>query len=358
MTFAVAAAGTGGHVYPGLAVAEALVRRGVSASDVVFFGGDRMEATSVPAAGFPFIGLPLQGISRSLSPANLKVPAVVLRAMREVRRHLAERNVKAVLGMGGYVTGPVAVAARRSHVPLFLHEQNAHAGIANRFAARWAHEVFVSFPETVGLAGTAVGNPLRSAFVGFDAAALRDEAFTRYDLDPDIATLGVFGGSLGAGALNEASRSLAASWSEGPLQVVHLCGRVNVDRIESAGDSPLVTRRVVGFEDRMDLFYAAVDVAVTRAGGSLFEVAATGTPMIAVPGTFGGGHQADNAAAMERAGAAVVLLESDIGVLHDRVQALFADSDRRTQMASAALAVARPDAAVRVADAMMDAAHA
>ncbi len=357
MTFAIAAAGTGGHVYPGLAVGEALVGMGVADSDIVFFGGDRMEASAVPAAGFRFVPLELQGLSRSLTPRNLMIPAVVRRATRRAADELRSMGAGTVLGMGGYVTVPVGLAARRAGVPVVLHEQNAHAGLANRFVARWADRVFVSFPNTRGLSGEVVGNPLRSVFRSFDGSRLRREAAERYGLDPAGPTLGVFGGSLGAGALNGAVSELAARWSGGPLQIVHLVGRVHEEATSTITDAPTVHRRVVGFEERMDLFYAMADVVVARAGGSLFEVAATGTPAIVVPGSFGGGHQAQNAAAMVDAGAAVVLPEDRLHALTAEVQKLLADGERREQMGEAARRAARPDAAERVAAAMMELAH-
>ena len=297
MTFAIAAAGTGGHVYPGLAVAEALVGRGVSASDIVFFGGTRMESTVVPGAGFDFVTLELQGLSRSFTLRNLMIPAVVRRATRAAAQELRTRSVRAVLGMGGYVTVPVGMAARSERIPVVLHEQNAHAGLANRFVARWAARVFVSFPNTRGLAGEIVGNPLRRAFRHYDASSLREQAAERYQLDPDEPTLGVFGGSLGAGALNTAVSELAARWSGGPLQIVHLVGRIHEEGASTIADAPAVRRRVVGFEERMDLFYAMADLVVARAGGSLYEIAATGTPAIVVPGSFGGGRESSGAVA-------------------------------------------------------------
>ena len=358
MTFAIAAAGTGGHVYPGLAVAEALVDAGVRRDSVVFLGGDRMEASAIPAAGFEFVQLELRGLSRRLAVSNLTLPIVLWRAMRAASSLLEQRSVGAVLGMGGYVTVPVGYAARRMDIRLVLHEQNAHAGLANRLAARWADRVFLSFPQTTRLTGDVVGNPLRSQFTAFDATSLRTEAFDHYHLDPLVQTIGVVGGSLGAGALNGAIELLATDWTGARLQIVHLAGSIHEDTTRSTLDASTVTRRIVGFEDRMDLFYAACDVIVTRAGGSLFEVAATGTPAIVVPGAFGGGHQSDNAVAMAAAGAAIVLPESELPTLATVITDLLASDARRTRMAEAARAAASPDSAQVVATAMMELANA
>ena len=345
MTYAIAAAGTGGHVYPGIAVAEALVDEGADPTDICFFGGNRMESVEIPRAGFAFVELELRGFKRSFSLSNLTLPAVVRRASRRARDEMAERQIQAVLCMGGYVTVPVGWAASRSEVALYLHEQNAHAGLANRIARRWAAKCFLSFPRTKGLVGEVVGNPLRRSFVGFDRAQLRTTALLQYDLRADIPTVGVFGGSLGARAINDAVTHMAAGWGDDPLQIVHLVGEMHSQIVHSDDDAHSVTRRVVGFERDMDLFYAAADLVVTRAGGSLLEVAATGTPMVVVPGSFGGGHQAGNAQAMADAGAAIVVREGDLSSLGRVVANVIADGRRRADMAEAARAAAMPDAA-------------
>lgn len=358
MTFAIAAAGTGGHIYPGLAVAEQLVAAGVEKRHILFLGGDRMEADLIPREGFPFVRLELQGLVRSLSTRNLRLPRVVWRAARRASREMAARGVASVLCTGGYVTVPVAAAARRRGVALYLHEQNYEAGLANRLAGRWADRSFVSFPGTRGLNGTVVGYPLRSALADLDRAVSRAGALERYDLDPAHPTLGVVGGSLGASAINQAVTRMAASWDKGPLQVVHLAGASQVERVQVDADAHAVTRVVVGYENRMDLFYAAVDLLVARAGGGLMEAASAGIPAILVPGAFGGRHQLGNAQAMAQAGGAVVLDEAGLDSLGETVAGLLSDAARRDEMSRAAVEVARPGAAAAIADTMLESAHA
>ncbi|MDE0171594.1 MAG: UDP-N-acetylglucosamine--N-acetylmuramyl-(pentapeptide) pyrophosphoryl-undecaprenol N-acetylglucosamine transferase [bacterium] len=360
MTFAIAAAGTGGHIYPGLAVAEQLVAAGVEKRHILFLGGDRMEADLIPREGFPFVRLELQGLVRSLSTRNLRLPGVVWKAARRAGREMAARGVASVLCTGGYVTVPVAAAARRRGVPVYLHEQNYEAGLANRLAGRWADRSFVSFPGTRGLKGTVVGYPLRSALADLDRAASRPGALDRYGLDSAHPTLGVVGGSLGASAINQAVTGLAASWDGGPLQVVHLAGASQAEqvRVDADADADAVTRVVVGYENRMDLFYAAVDLLVGRAGGGLMEAAASGIPAILVPGAFGGRHQLGNAQAMAQAGGAVVLDEAGLDSLGEMVAGLLSDAARRDRMSRAAVEVARPGAAAAIADTMLESAHA
>lgn len=355
MGFVIAAAGTGGHVYPGLAVAEALVEEGVDRSEILCIGGDRVESTIFPENGFEFLQLELRGLKRSLSPSNLTLPAVVLKARRRVADELTKRGVGAVLGMGGYVTVPVAMAATRTGTPLIVSEQNAGAGLANRIAARWAERVFVSFPDTIGLPGAEwAGNPVRSQIARFDRASLRDGALRHYDLDPDVFTLGVFGGSLGARVINEAVAGMLQEWDGPSLQVVHLVGRAHSDAYTERSASVRWVRR--GFEDRMDLFFAASDLVISRAGGAVAEISATATPSVLIPGEFGSaGHQVENAAYLKKAGAAVVVSEGEVGSLRSVVTGIMSDPQALAAMAESCRRVARPDAAKAIAGAMIEA---
>lgn len=354
MTFLIAAAGTGGHVFPGLAVGEALVDLGVAPDQVLFAGGQRIEARVYPEAGFPFLGLKLRGMQRSLSMKNLGLPRMVWRARNEIVGQIVQRGVRAALGMGGYVTVPTALAARKTRIPLLLAEQNAGAGLANRMASRWAARTFVSFPDTPGLEeGEWVGNPVRKALVDFDRERLRGKGLAKYGLDPDLPVLGVFGGSLGAGVLNTAARHLAASWSGPPIQMLHLTGQGNLSPAE--GLSSTVKWNQVAFEEQMELFYAACDLVVARAGGGVAELTVTGTPAILIPGAFGSsGHQAANAEFVRAAGAALVLPQDQIEELTGLVKETLLDPVRLQTMSAASRSIAKPQAAMTIAGAMLE----
>lgn len=358
MTFAIAAAGTGGHVYPGLSVGEALVDAGVDRTEIVYIGGDRLEARVYPDAGFPFEQIEMRGFARKAVRRNLGLPSMVVTATRRAGRIFDARRVSAVLGFGNYITIPVALAARRRRLPFFIHEQNALPGVANRVVSRLARHSFVSFPDTPNLARTQVtGNPIRAQLAAFDRSALRGVALERYALDPDAITLGVVGGSLGAGAINDAVIELVRTWEGPPLQLVHLAGTAHVESINSVARQTTLTWNVIGHEDRMDLFFAATDLVVARSGGSVAELLATGTPSIVVPGGFGsGGHQHANAQALADAGAAVLLSEDALDSLPDTVADLVGSPDRRHEMAVRATALARPEAAADIAAALMEAA--
>ncbi len=346
MTIGIAAAGTGGHVFPGLAVAEALVNLGTPPEDIVFFGGDRIESTVVPEAGFELVKLNLAGFVRKFSTDNVRVLAGVAAGARLISRQIADRGVSAMLAMGGYITGPAALAARRSRIPLFLHEQNAVPGLANRMAARLARKVFVAFPAAGAQFARAevVGNPLRPALLANPPNQTR--ALERYALDASRSVLGVLGGSQGADALNQAVQRLVDS--NPGYQVLHLAGsNQHQEWTDRAAERPGWT--VVPFEEHMQFFYAAADAVVARAGAlTVSELAATGTPSILVPYPGASGHQEANALFLAAAGGAVVLAQPELGRLEHEVSRIMEPAER-ARRAAAAAAVGRPNAAVRVA---------
>jgi UDP-N-acetylglucosamine--N-acetylmuramyl-(pentapeptide) pyrophosphoryl-undecaprenol N-acetylglucosamine transferase len=358
MSYLIAAAGTGGHVFPGLSVAEALVEQGVHREEILFVGGDRLEAEIYPEAGYPFLRVEMRGLRRRLTTANLALPRLVFRARDRIREAIAESGVKVALGMGGYVTIPAGWAASSAGVTFMNAEQNAEAGLANRVATRWASRTFAAFPDTRGLPGAEwVGNPVRREFRDFDREALRSRAIIRYGLSGERPTLGVFGGSLGAQTLNVAVAKMVALWGGPEIGVVHLTGRTapGIEPSPAASDSVLWRR--IGFETDMSLFYAACDLAVARAGGAVAELTVTATPAVLVPGRFGsGGHQGANARALARVGAAAIVPEEAIDALPDMVGSLLADPGALAAMRAAAASMARPNAAVDIAKAMLEAA--
>lgn len=355
MTFAIAAAGTGGHVYPALSVAAALVARGVPHREILFLGGDRFEARAVPEAGFPFVGYELTKLRRSLSIENLKIPVVLRRTASSMASELRRADVRVVLGMSGYVTVPAAMAARRAGLPFFLQEQNADPGLAARYASRRAVATFLGLPgQAERLARSeVVGNPLRSSIAGFDRDALRGPARRDYGVDGSGPVVGVLGGSLGARVLNQSVEQIVAGGAAGA--VIHLTGPDAYEemRHRSAGSPvPWVTRP---FEPEMERFYAAVDLAVCRAGAmTVSELAATATPAILVPLARVG--QQWNARSLGDAGGAVIVEEGDVASLPDRVESMLANETGLATMSRAAGSQARPEAATVIADRLIEAA--
>ncbi len=358
MTFAFAAAGTGGHLVPAIAVARELVRRGVEPSNIVFFGGERLEKTVVPAAGFELVKLDIRGLRRSLSLENLGIPWMVRRAAARVSDVLRERAPGVMAAFGGYVTLPAGLGARSAGFPTVIHEQNAVPGLANRLAARRASRTLVAFPATIGrLAGAELtGNPLSDSIAAFDRAALRDKALEGYGLDPQRLVLGVFGGSQGAAAINEAVVSSADTVLEAGHSILHLCGPAHHEEVAATAAShrSWVT---LPYEPEMDRFYAASDLVLSRAGAmTISELTATGTPAVVVPLPAGKGYQAENAAEMAAAGGCVVVAQEELATLSRVIGAILMDDQRRRAMAAGAAAVGRPDATNRVTDAVLEAA--
>ncbi len=355
MTYAFAAAGTGGHVYPALAVADELVARGVDPDEIVFFGGDRMEVSAVPAAGYRFVGVEIRGLKRSLDLANLRLPLVVRRATREIAAAMRGFGTKVTTAFGGYVSVPAALAARRTGAALFLHEQNAVPGLANKIIARWTATSFVAFPAAAPKLrrSRVVGNPVRRALRDFDRTVLRAAARQRYELPDDLTVLGVLGGSLGALVLNEATRRIAIDADPRRMAIVHLTGEAHHAAVVTRAEDTDVIWRPVAFEREMEYFYAAADLVLGRAGAlTISELAMTGTPAVVVP--LEAVAQQGNAEYLASAGAVVVIPEAEIDRVPAEVGGLLADRARLDRMASAAHAAAQPDAAAIMAGVLME----
>jgi UDP-N-acetylglucosamine--N-acetylmuramyl-(pentapeptide) pyrophosphoryl-undecaprenol N-acetylglucosamine transferase len=355
MRVVIGTGGTAGHIFPALATGFRLKER--YGAEVVFVGtGTGQEATLVPAAGFELKAIEAMPFTRKISLRTIAAPFAALRAAGAARGFV--RGADVVLGMGGYVSVPVSLAARREKVPLVVHEQNAVLGLANRVAARWARVVALSFREAGRhlphrVRGVVVGNPVRQPIV--DAASRRDEmaalAMEQLQLEEGRTTLLVFGGSQGAVRLNRATIELSSILADrDDLQVILVSGPRNSDELarEIKGKSRVLLR-VVPFLERMELAYSVADLAVTRSGATtVAELAVSGVPSILVPYPYAtANHQEANARAMEGAGGAVVLLDEQTNgrTLANTVAELMRWPDRLPAMAASARAFGKPDAA-------------
>lgn len=358
MTYAFAAAGTGGHVFPAIAVADALVDAGVSRDDIVFFGGTRMAASAVPSEGYDLVEVPLQGLRRSMSPRNLKLPSIVWRATRQIAAELRRRQTQTMIAFGGYVSVPAALAARKAGVRLFLHEQNAVPGLANRLTSSRAETSFIAFPEAARqLRRTRlVGNPLRPAFGTYDRRTLRPAGLARYEIPPGVPVLGVLGGSLGADILNQTAARIADAHDHDQIAIIHLAGAAHVEAVAARAAASRLPWRVFAFEDEMQYFYAAADIVLSRAGAlTISELAVTGTPAVVVPYEAGaGGHQSANCGHLEAAGGVVAISETDIDQVPVVIEQLLGDEPRRAAMAEAAIKEGHPHAAQIIAQTLRE----
>ena len=366
MNVLIAAGGTAGHISPALALARELAES--HHADVRFVGTPGgQESRVVPAAGFAFEAVEAAPFVRALSARNLTAPAVVVRAIGRARPIVERADV--VVGMGGYVSVPVAVAALRARRPLVLHEQNAVPGLANRAFARLARTVALSFAETgrqlPRRARTLVtGNPVRASILAVrtDRERLAKEAVDELGLDPERRTVVVFGGSQGARRIDRAAAEAVRELRDrGDLQLVILTGPAHLELVRDALPRGMdLVVRVDAFLERMELAYAIADLIVCRAGASsVAEVAVCGLPSLLVPYPYATAHHQDaNARALARVGAAsVVGDEAFTGpLLAWRIGELLGDERRLRAMGERAAAWARPDAAEALAGAVVGAA--
>jgi UDP-N-acetylglucosamine--N-acetylmuramyl-(pentapeptide) pyrophosphoryl-undecaprenol N-acetylglucosamine transferase len=369
LSLLIAAGGTGGHVFPGLALARTIVEHDRAAT-VRFAGTTRgIETRAVPEAGFALDLLPILPLSRRLARETLLAPFAAVNGTMAARRLLREHRFDVVCGMGGYVTLPVAVAARLEGVPVVLHEQNAVPGIANRLAARVASRIAVGVDAAAAAfpaeRTVVVGNPVRPELARLDRAALHAEAVAAFGLDPGRRTLFVFGGSQGSRRINQAVVAATASWPEpSAVQVLHACGRRDEAAVRAAWadadpDGRGLLVKIVPFVDRMDLAYAAADLAVSRAGAiTVAELTAAGVPALMVPLPHAtADHQAANARAVAAGGGAVVVEDDalDGPALAAAAAPLLADPERLDAMAAAMRAQAHPAAAEELAALVVEA---
>ena len=332
---------------PALAVAGALRAEG---AEVVFIGGERAERELVPAAGYELRSLTVLPLPRS---APLRVPralAVDARALGRARRMLGELRPDAVLGAGGYVAGPVGLAAVARRVPLVLAEADSHLGLTNRLLAPFARRVCLAFP----LEGR---DPPRWRVTGRPVpapASDRAAARARFGLRPGETCVLVFGGSQGARSINQAA---VQAFEGARFRVLHAAGERDLPALTPPG--PHYDLR--GYIDDFGQALLASDLVIARSGGSVFEIAAHGRPAILVPYPHAtADHQTANARYMERAGAAVVLPDSELtpARLAQEVGRLLADPGRLAAMGRAAAALARPQAAQEIAGELLAAAGA
>jgi UDP-N-acetylglucosamine--N-acetylmuramyl-(pentapeptide) pyrophosphoryl-undecaprenol N-acetylglucosamine transferase len=315
---------------------------------VTFAGSaDRIEARLVPEAGFELDTFPISGFPRRPSLALVRSLVLAGRAPRACARILRARQPDVVLSGGGYVGGPMVFAASRLRIPAALLEADAYLGLANRLAVPFARRVFLSFPID-GRAGSkyrVTGRPIPQR----SRAVPRPEARGLFGLPDNGPVLLVFGGSLGASLINELA--LDAFGASGPA-VLHLSGTRDYDALV-----PRVSRpdyRLYAFTEEFGAALGAADLALARAGGSVWELAAAGKPAVLIPGEFAtGDHQTKNARYFERAGAAVVVPEAEAERAPDVVRSLLADPERLAEMSAAMLRVARPDAADEIAEELL-----
>ena len=363
--YVITGGGTAGHTNPGIAVAQALVAKGVAIEDVHFVGGRRgNEATLVPAAGFTIDVLPGRGIARRLTVANIGAVAALAAGFAKGFWLVLRRRPAVVLCLGGYAAAAVSVAAVALRVPVIVTEQNARASAVNRLIGRWAKACALPFPGTDLPNGVLTGNPTLAAVVDAVGSADRSQARQTLGLPAERVVIAIWSGSLGATSVNTAARELAELWADrNDVAIRHVVGRRDWEEFrtppEAVSRGSLVYQ-LVEYENQMPSLLVAADSAVCRAGAStVAELAIAGLPSVLVPLPHAPrDHQRANTAELVDGGAALLIDDSALSgsALAELLQPIVVDEQRRTAMAAAARAVARPEAAAAVADLLIDAA--
>lgn len=355
----IAGGGTGGHVIPAVSVGRALVARGHDPARIHFVASTQpIDARLIEGAGFPTATfLPGRGIQRRLTFDNVRAVVGLVRALVRAVGLVRRRRPQVVLAVGGYASVACSLAAVLWRVPLVVTEQNARAGLANRLTGRFARACAVAFPGTDLPRAVVTGNPVRPELVA--VGEHRDPAAARraLGLPADRRVVAVFSGSLGSRRINEATRGAVEAWADrSDLAVRHVVGRRDWDAYATALPAlppDGLVYQAIEYEDDMDLLLAAADLAVSRAGGSVAELAIVGVPAVLVPLPIAPrDHQWANGEHLVAAGAAVMVRDADLDaerMVHE-VDAVLSEPGRLDAMAAAARSLARPDAADRVAE--------
>lgn len=353
-----AGGGTAGHVEPALAVADALTAIDPDVR-ITALGTERgLETRLVPGRGYRLELITPVPLPRRLNADLLRLPWRLRRSVAQTRAVLDAVHADVIVGFGGYVAVPAYLA--RGAVPVVVHEANARAGLANRLGARSAKRVLAAVPDSGLRNAELVGMPLRASITGLDRGALRAAARDYFGFAPEVPVLLVFGGSQGAASINRAVSGAAGALAAAGVAVLHAHGPKNTLTLPEprAGAAPY---RAVPYLDRMDLAYAAADLAICRSGAmTVAEVSAVGLPAVYVPLPIGNGEQRLNALPVVSAGGGLLVDDADLtpDFIADQVVPLIVDGTRLPAMTAAAAGVGHRDAARRVAEVVLDVARA
>lgn len=347
MRVVIAGGGTGGHLFPGIAVAQEFKKRDAM-TEILFVGtAQGIETRAVPAAGFPLELIPVRGLkgrgARGLLQGLYGIPASFLRSMKILRRFRPD----CVLGVGGYASGPLLLAAKTLGIRTAIMEQNLRPGLTNQVLGKIADRIFTAYEGSGKYFPRArvveTGNPVRWRTL---PDVPKDGKFTLF----------IFGGSQGARRLNQAAVEMLKRLDDmrSSLRIVHQTGTLDFEAVRPAYDELPFEAEVVPFIDRMDMIYARADLVVCRAGAAtIAELTVFGKPAILIPYPFAAyDHQRINALALVERGAAEMILDREVDgeKLAARARALYGDRARLEKMAEAAKRLGRPDAAERIVD--------
>lgn len=348
--------GTGGHIYPAVAVAEALKQKHKGNVEILFVGAEgKMEMEKIPALGYDIVGLPILGLQRRLEPKNLLVPFKVLSSVSKARRIIRDFSADVVVGFGGYASAPVLWAAQGMGVPTVIQEQNSYAGVTNKLLSRRAKRICVAYDDMDRFFRAdrivMTGNPLRGNFAPSKSKSA--EALEHYGLKADMPTLLVVGGSLGTRTLNEMmKRWILSLEGEAPVQVIWQTGKYYEQEMRNfLEEHPTKNIWQGAFIERMDWAYEVADLVISRSGAcTVSELALIGKPTLFVPSpNVAEDHQTKNAMALVEKDAADIIADKDaIEKGMERALELLADRERLQTLSKNILKLGVKDAAERV----------
>jgi UDP-N-acetylglucosamine--N-acetylmuramyl-(pentapeptide) pyrophosphoryl-undecaprenol N-acetylglucosamine transferase len=348
--------GTGGHIFPAIAIADSLKKLRPGA-DILFIGAEgRMEMERVPLAGYPIESLRISGLQRKFSWKNLSFPFKLIRALSKAKKILRRFSPDVVVGVGGYASGPTLRAAITFKIPTLIQEQNSFPGITNRLLGRRVNKVCVAYENMHHWFPTGktilTGNPLRKSAI--DIEGKQEAALTFFGLSPDIPVLLIIGGSQGAKAINLAIEAGLEKFRDQSLQIIWQTGSLFINQAKISVNNLSLEKYIKPFDfiNRMDLAYAAADVIVSRAGAmAISEIAVVAKPAIFVPlPTAAEDHQTKNAKRLVARDAALLIQNKEAHeVLIPTIQSLIRNESLKSQMSENIKAFAVIDASDRIA---------
>ena len=344
--FIISGGGTGGYIFPAIAIADEIKRR-LPDAEILFVGAkDRMEMQKVPQAGYPIEGLWISGLQRKLSWQNLLFPLKFISSLLKSRSIIKRFKPDAVIGTGGFASGAVVKVAGQMGIPTFIQEQNSYAGITNKMLAKNAHKICVAydameqfFPKEKIVK---TGNPIRDGLLNI--GEYRSEGLSYFHLDSQQKTLLILGGSLGARRINQLIEQQLPLFEQLGVQVLWQCGKLYYEEYKKYNSEQV---RVLAFIDRMELAYAAADVIISRAGASsVSELCVVGKPVIFIPSpNVAEDHQTKNARAIADKQAAILLRESELNEqFANTFSKLIADEAQQEALSAHIKALAQPNA--------------
>ncbi|MHC8607411.1 undecaprenyldiphospho-muramoylpentapeptide beta-N-acetylglucosaminyltransferase [Paenarthrobacter ureafaciens] len=361
LSVVLAGGGTAGHISPLLAIADAIRSQRPDAAILAVGTPSGMETRLIPAAGYELATIDRVPFPRRPSMDLVRLPGRLSSAVKQAGRILDDAAADVLVGVGGYVCTPMYLAARKRRIPIVIHEANLKAGLANRVGARFSKYVAVAFEGTKLPGARHVGMPMRKAISGLDRTSAAHAAKTALGLDTDRPALIVTGGSSGAASINRSVAAALPALAAAGIQTLHITGVGKAVMDDDGGLLAADGYRQVEYVDGMETVYAAADVLFARAGAAtVSEIAAVGVPAVFVPLPIGNGEQALNAAALVKAGGALLVADKDLTPqwLESELIPLLSDQQRLNAMARAAESLGIRNADQRMADLVLEAVSA